>query len=43
MKQCPKCHAENPMDAKFCRKCRYNFSGSAPEIYKLIKLITPKT
>lgn len=24
-KQCPKCHTENPVPAKFCRHCRYEF------------------
>lgn len=26
MKQCPKCHADNPLDAKFCRKCGTAFT-----------------
>ena len=25
MKQCPKCYADKPLDAKFCRKCGYDF------------------
>lgn len=25
MKQCPKCKTENPKQAKFCRRCRYEF------------------
>lgn len=24
-KQCPKCHTDNPVPAKFCRHCRYEF------------------
>lgn len=24
-KKCPKCNAENPIEANFCRKCRYEF------------------
>lgn len=31
MKQCSKCHAENPLDAKSCRKCGYNFNGGFSE------------
>ena len=27
MKQCPKCYADNPLDAKFCRKCGCDFHG----------------
>ena len=29
MKQCPKCHADNPLDAKFCRKCGSDFNGGS--------------
>lgn len=29
MKQCPKCYAENPLDAKFCRKCGSDFNGGS--------------
>lgn len=29
MKQCPKCYAENPLDAKFCRKCGRDFNGGS--------------
>lgn len=31
MKNCPKYHAENPLDAKFCRKCGYNFNAGFSE------------
>ena len=26
MKQCPKCHEDNPIDAKFCWKCGFCIS-----------------
>lgn len=29
MKQCPKCYADNPLDAKFCRKCGCDFNGGS--------------
>lgn len=27
MKKCPRCHAQNPVIANFCRKCCYDFRG----------------
>ncbi len=31
MKKCPKCNAENPKAANFCRKCRYEFSEATKD------------
>ena len=31
MKKCPECNAENPMDANFCRKCRYEFPEASKD------------
>lgn len=31
MKQCPKCHEDNPIDAKFCRKCGFSISEKFSE------------
>lgn len=28
MKKCPKCYAENPLEAKFCRKCGMQFPAT---------------
>ena len=35
MKQCPKCYAENPLEAKFCRKCGSKFSISDRYMQKI--------
>ena len=31
MKQCPKCYADNPLDAKFCCKCGCDFHGRSSD------------
>lgn len=35
IKQCPKCKAENPIVANFCRKCRYEFSEATKNGFSL--------
>lgn len=30
MKECPNCHAENPIDANYCRKCTTSFWECTP-------------
>ncbi len=39
MKQCPKCHIDNPKAANFCRKCRYEFPEASKEGQELIPKI----
>lgn len=29
MKECPECHTQNPVIANFCRRCCYDFRGTA--------------
>lgn len=35
MKQCPKCNAENPAKAVFCRKCGYKFKEEKLDVKQI--------